>query len=205
MLPAPQPGLVFSTPTSRPVVGQPFPAECTGTVPASLQGTVTAAWIGPDGTTLATNSSLQEATVSLPLTSFELSDSGVYVCQITITSPFLGLPLTSSSSLAITAGKSETSQHKPKIECACLNSVFYHCSQRLMSVQQVQLPVASMQRAWTNLKVSCAFATQDSPAMDRSAQVCRQTQLHTYHQHLNKSMNAHWEVLTVTTMLSAEI
>ena len=42
----------------------------------------------------------------------------------------------------------------------------------------MQLLVASMQRAWTNPEVSCAFATQDSPAMDRPAQVCRRTQLH---------------------------
>jgi len=94
------------------MVGQPFPAECAASVPASLQGTVTVTWIGPNGMTLATNSSLQEATISLPLTSLAQSDSGVYVCQITVTSQFLGLPLTTSTNLPITAGKSAISHHK---------------------------------------------------------------------------------------------
>ena len=79
--------------STRPVVGDPYTSECTGSVPASLRGTVTASWIGPDNRTLTTKMSPENATASYLFDPFTDADIGKYTCRVTVTSPVISDPI----------------------------------------------------------------------------------------------------------------
>ena len=110
------PDTTITTPSGQPEFNQPFQPECTGSLPSALQeGTLTVSWIGPDGSEVASESTMsQSASVNLPITSLEASNLGMYVCQVLITSPFLDRSIVAMSELnlfipgATTQGPSTT-------------------------------------------------------------------------------------------------
>ena len=85
----PVPQVTIMTPVDPPVVGRDYEAKCTGAVPTSLQGTVTATWIAPNGTVLVSNSSQDMVCLPLPFQPFESENLGTYQCQIVVSSPFV--------------------------------------------------------------------------------------------------------------------
>lgn len=76
-------------PDVPPTVGMDYAIKCTGAVPTSLQGTVMATWIAPDGTVLVSNTSQDMVCLPLTFQPFELEDLGSYRCQIVVSSPFV--------------------------------------------------------------------------------------------------------------------
>lgn len=71
-------------------------------MPASLQGGVTVAWLGPNGIVITLQTGVESATVELTLNPFQQSDVGVYTCTVSVSSIFLdGRQLINSRSLNV--------------------------------------------------------------------------------------------------------
>ena len=92
---------VIITEPSSPMFGAPFRPNCTASLPQEVQdGNLTVSWIGPDGSVLASVSTMdQSASVDLPITTLETSDFGTYICRAVVTSPFLDRSVVSSGTL----------------------------------------------------------------------------------------------------------
>ena len=92
---------VIITEPSSPMFGAPFRPTCTASLPQEVQdGNLTVSWIGPDGSVLASVSTMdQSASVDLPITTLETSDFGTYICRAVVTSPFLDRSVVSSGTL----------------------------------------------------------------------------------------------------------
>ena len=110
----PQPEIVFTS-ALAPVVGQPYQIDCSGTVPDSLSGNVTASWIDETGAVIASQQGIGSATAALSFNMLQLSDAGTYTCIVTVTSNLLNRPLRTSRSLNLT------------IEGMCCDGDMYVC------------------------------------------------------------------------------
>lgn len=104
------------------IAGEVYVISCTVTKQATLSVTPDITWVDPNGVEIRgqMNSTSTGSTIissaSLEFDPLLASHSGVYVCQVSLTSPTLSLPLNSTASTIVTV----QSNRKIQFGCNCI-------------------------------------------------------------------------------------
>ena len=74
---------------TTPVQNQPLEIDCSSAVPPNLMGNVTVTLLNPQGMILGESTGLNGAQTVFTIDRANASDTGVYECRVTVTSPLL--------------------------------------------------------------------------------------------------------------------